>query len=131
MSQNKQISLILDLLSKAVAALPDDEIEKAARGTHSIELKITRNRSNTKATIEEDNFNSAEIAKKLEEFSDRVIASNYLREIASSKKSLELIARHLDIALSKQDKAEDLINKIIESTVGARLRSSAIRGSEV
>lgn len=131
MNQNEKISLILELLSKAVAALPDDELDRVTRGTHSIELKITRNRSNTKATAGADNFNSADIEKKLEEFSDRVAASNYLQEIASSKKSLESLARHLDIALSKQDKAEDLMKKIIESTVGARLRSSAIRGPEV
>jgi hypothetical protein len=130
MKRNEQISLILELLSKAVADLPDDDMERVARGTHSIELKIVRNRSNAKATTDSEHFNSVEIAKKLEEFSDRVIASNHLREIASSKKSLELLARHLDIALSKQDKAEDLVNKIIESTVGARLRSSAIRGPE-
>lgn len=130
MKRNEQISLILDLLSKAVSSLPDDDLERVAQRTHSIELKIVRNRSNTKATPDTKQFNSAEIAKKLEEFSDRVIASNHLREIAPSKKSLESLARHLDIALSKQDKTEDLINKIIESTVGARLRSSAIRGPE-
>ncbi len=130
MKRNEQISLILELLSKAVASLPDEDLERVAHRTHSIELKIVRNRSSTKATTDAEHFNSAEIAKKLEEFSDRVIASNHLREIASSKKSLELLARHLDIALSKQDKAEDLVNKIIESTVGARLRSSAIRGPE-
>lgn len=130
MKRTEQISLILDLLSRAVADLPDDELERVARGTHSIELKIIRNRSTIKTTTDAENFNSAEIAKKLEEFSDRVIASNHLRELAPNKKTLELLARHLDIALSKQDKAEDLVNKIIESTVGARLRSSAIRGPE-
>jgi hypothetical protein len=130
MKRSEQISLILDLLSKAVTDLPDDELERVTRGTHSIELKIIRNRSSSKTTSEAEIFNAAEIAKKLEEFSDRVIASNHLREIASNKKSLELLARYLDIALSKQDKSEDLVNKIIESTVGARLRSSAIRGPE-
>jgi hypothetical protein len=131
MKRNEQLSLILGLLGKAAEALPDNELEKIARGTHSIVIKITRNRKNAKTISVADNINSSEIIKKLEEFSDRIIASNYLREIASNKKSLELIARHLDIALSKQDKFEDLINKIIESTVGARLRSSAIRGPEV
>lgn len=130
MKRNEQISLILDLLSKAVVNLRDDELERVTRGTHSIELKIIRNRSGSKAVTDVEHFNAAEIAKKLEEFSDRVVASNYLREIASNKKSLELLARYLDIVMSKQDKAEDLVNKIIESTVGARLRSSAIRGPE-
>jgi hypothetical protein len=130
MKKNEQISLILELLSKAVASLSDDDLERVANRTHSIEVKIVRNRSSTKAATDAEHFNLAEIAKKLEEFSDRVTASNHLREIALSKKALELLARHLDIALSKQDKAEDLANKIIESTVGARLRSSAIRGPE-
>lgn len=130
MKRNEQLSLILEMLSNAAAALPDEELEKVAQGTHSIEIKIVRNRTSSKNSGEAENFNSAEVVKKLEEFSDRIIASNHLREIAKNKKSLELLARHLDIALSKQDKAEDLLNKIIESTVGARLRSSAIRGPE-
>lgn len=131
MNRNEQLSLILELLSKSVADLSDEDLEKIVRGTHTIEVKTVRNRSNTKPSIEAEQSNSAEIIKKLEEFSDRTLASNHLREIASNKKSLELIARHLDIALSKQDKTEDLVNKIIESTVGARLRSSAIRGPEI
>ena len=130
MKRNEQISLILELLSKAAAEILDEDLEKVALGTHSIELKIVRNRASTKASNETDYFNFADAAKKLEEFSDRVIASNHLREIATNKKSLELLARHLDIAISKQDKSEDLVTKIVESTVGARLRSSAIRGLE-
>lgn len=130
MKRGEQISIILELLSKAVQNLPDEELEKIALGTHSIEVKITRNRSNTKVPSETDPINPQEIAKQLESFTDRIIAGNYLRNSASSKKSLEFLARHLDIALSKQDKAEDLVNKIIEATVGAKLRSSAIRGAE-
>ncbi|MFY9260925.1 MAG: hypothetical protein WAO71_10505 [Gallionella sp.] len=131
MKRNEQLSLIFELLSKAAAELPDEDLEKVALGTHSIEFKIVRNRANSKISSETENFNLADIAKKLEAFSDRGVANNYLREVAKNKKSLELLARHLDISLSKQDKAEDLAIKIIESTVGARLRSSAIRGSEV
>ncbi|MFN4118093.1 hypothetical protein [Acidovorax sp.] len=130
MKRNEQLSLIFELLSKAVANLPDDELDRVVHGTHIIDLKIVRNRSSTKVAVDSESLKSAEIAKELESFSDRGIASNHLREIALNKKSLELLARHLDIAVSKQDKTEDLVNKIIESTVGARLRSSAIRGPE-
>lgn len=130
MRRNEVLALILERLSNAVAALPEDDLEKVALGSHFIELKIIRNRASAKTSSEADDLDSAEMVRALGQFTDRIMASNHLRDIAKNKKSLELIARYLDIALSKQDKAEDLINKIIESTVGARLRSTAIRGPD-
>lgn len=131
MKRNEVLTTVLEKLSNAVASLTDEDIEKLVTGSHSIELKIVRNRTSSKKSNEMEGIDSAEIVRQLGEFTDRAIASNHLRDRAKNKKTLELLARHLDIALTKQDKMEDLINKIIESTVGARLRSSAIRGFDV
>jgi hypothetical protein len=131
MKRNEVLASVLEKLSNAVAILTDEDIEKLVTGSHSIELKIVRNRANSKNLNEVEGFDPADVVRQLNQFTDRVIASNHLRDLAKNKKMLESLARYLDIALSKQDKTEDLINKIIESTVGARLRSSAIRGSEV
>lgn len=130
MRKSEQLSIVLNLLSRSILNISDEDLEKIAHGTHLIELKITRNRNNTKTNIETEKIDCTEISRKLEVFSDRLTASEHLKELLPNKKSLELLARHLDIAVSKQDKTEDLIYKIIESTVGARLRSSAIRGPE-
>ena len=46
-----------------------------------------------------------------------------------SKKVLEVIARKLDIPITRQDKIEDLRDKIVEATVGAKIRSQAIQGT--
>lgn len=130
MKHNEALALILEKLSKSVAELPVEDLEKVVTGSHSIEVKIIRNRNSARTHKDIEEFNSTTVIQNLEKFSDRTIASDYLRDAAKNKRTLELLARNLDIALSKQDKTEDLINKIIESTVGARLRSSAIRGHE-
>ncbi|MDN0076249.1 hypothetical protein QU481_15285 [Crenobacter sp. SG2303] len=125
------ISELLIRFADSIRNLSDDEINKILVGTHSLEIKITKNRMGIKGEVQPEVVDVVSAAQKLSEFSDRAAAGDYLRELAKNKRKLELIARHLDVAVSRQDKSEDIVDKIVESTVGARLRSAAIRGSEV
>ena len=131
MNHKSGLSFLLTKFSDAIKTLNDEDIEKILSGTHSIELKIVKNKSTSKSEEDSDQTDVLNITKNLDSLADRVIAGDFLRETVKTKKKLELVARKLDIAISKQDKTEDLIAKIVESTVGARLRSAAIRGSDV
>lgn len=68
MKRNEQLSIILELLSKAVAELHDEDIERISRGTHSVEIKVIKTRTSTKSLRETESFNPLEIMNKLEEF---------------------------------------------------------------
>ena len=45
-----------------------------------------------------------------------------------SKRALERVARSLDLPVVREDTAQRLVEKIVESSVGSRLNSEAIRG---
>lgn len=72
---------------------------------------------------------SVSLIDKIMAFSTRQEAQRFLDEHYFTRKALEIIARHLDIPIVKQDKVEILRDKVIEATVGARIRSQAIQGS--
>ena len=44
-----------------------------------------------------------------------------------TKSEFEKFARHVEVAVMKSDKLEKIRDNIIESTVGAKLRSDAIQ----
>lgn len=58
----------------------------------------------------------------------RESAVAYLGHHELTKRSLEAIARKMDVPVSREDNTKTLMEKIIEGSVGARLRSEAIRG---
>lgn len=68
------------------------------------------------------------LSERLLALDSRDAAVAFLTEHAPSKAALSSLARHLEVPVSKQDKVEAIRDKLVESTVGARLRSEAIRG---
>lgn len=70
----------------------------------------------------------SEIASRLRSLDNRADGKQLLRTSASSKSALELLARHLDVAVRREDRLDDLLKRIIEATIGFRLSSAAIQG---
>ncbi len=126
---NSDIPNALRRLSFLIAGLSSDELNKLADDSYALELKITkkRNRDDTHEFFEVD---VTSIISKLSTFASREAAQDFLSAGYSSRKALEPIARALDIPIVKQDKVEQLRDKIIEATVGARIRSIAIQGGD-
>lgn len=73
-------------------------------------------------------FDFDSILMRLNETASRESANAIIDELHFTKTELLNFARHCDIYISKQDNIERIIEKIIESTVGSRLKSTAIRG---
>ena len=55
----------------------------------------------------------------------------HLSEYYPTKTSLEALARHLDLPVTKKDTAIELRDRIIDHTIGYRLRSEVIRRSRL
>lgn len=114
-------------LAVALEKMSDEELARFSEPGTEIEIKVLRRR------IRDDVAPNAlvdmtETVAKLTASASRSEASKLLEDSFATKKALEQIARHLDVVVSKQDKAETLRDRIIEATVGARLRSEAIQG---
>lgn len=123
-------SLAAAALRRVAAALErmsDEELARLSEPEAEIEIKVLRRRLKD-GPAPEARLDLVNIALKLTGAASRSEACAFLDEGFGTKKALEQIARHLDVVVSKQDKAESLRDKIVEATVGARLRSEAIQG---
>lgn len=115
-------------LAMALEQMSDDELSKLNDPSCDIEIRVIRRRSKEEVSPEAlGDLN--DIVAKLTMFSSRAEASQFMEATFETKKTLDRIARHLDVPVLKQDKVETLRDKIIEATVGARLRSEAIKGT--
>jgi hypothetical protein len=120
-------SAALQRILKAIAELSEDDFQKLLSDSYTVEIKIVRKRHKEESGVF-DNIDVSAMALEIIKFSSREEAQMYLDANFSSRRKLEQIARHLNIPILKSDRAEALRDKIVEATVGARLRSQAIQG---
>lgn len=115
-------------LAAALEQMSEDEMARLNDPNCEIEIKVIRRRSREEVSPEAL-LDLNDIVAKLTKFPSRAEASQFMEATFETKKTLDRIARHLDVPVLKQDKVETLRDKIIEATVGARLRSEAIKGT--
>lgn len=115
-------------IAEAIDALAEEDVGKLSDPNFLIGIKITRNKTknNLIQSIDQEDLDLA--IKKLIGYETREEASMFLLNNYPTRKLLEPIARKLDIPIIKQDKIEILREKIVEATVGAKIRSQAIQG---
>lgn len=128
MSARKIIQKVLADVSRELGSLSDDEIQKLAEDGYSVSVKVVRERQRSTQPDEFPQEEMAQIVKDLEQAETREDGLQVLEDSARTRKGLELIAKHLDVSVLKQDKVEYIREKIVEATIGARLRSQAIQG---
>lgn len=129
MNRSEMMGCLLNKISLLLHDFTDEDLEKLLSNNYHIEIKSTRKRL-LKSDDATTDFSAEDATKHLSELTDRLQAGNYLRHTAKNKRNMEKIARSLDIAINRQDKIEDILDKIVEATVGSRLRSAAIRGDQ-
>ncbi|CAD1786173.1 hypothetical protein GGR60_001826 [Xanthomonas arboricola] len=118
-------------LMAALAAMSEDEFGRLNDPSYNLEIRLVRRKVKDDVFFEisEDEEMLFSSVKMLISFSSRKEAQDFLIENFPNKKNLEAIARKIDIPIIKQDKIDDLRDKIVEATVGAKIRSNAIQGS--
>jgi len=121
------VASVLRRLATVVERMSDDDLARLNEPGVEIEIKVLRRRIKNDL-VSEVRLDLPDIVTKLTASANRADAAKFLDDGFEAKKTLEQIARHLDVVVLKQDKAETLRDKIIEATVGARLRSEAIQG---
>jgi hypothetical protein len=121
--------IVFRRLTEALDSLSEEELKKLADPQFSVEIRAIRRRSKDEPSLLPADTTAKEAIDQLSLLPSRQDAHAFLDSKFSSKKGLEFIARSLDIPIIRQDKVEDLRDKIVEATVGARIRSQAIQGT--
>lgn len=123
------IGLLRDL-EKQLQAINDQEYENILNGTTSIELRVIIQRQGKgrlkKVRLMEPQM--LEIRNALEKLETREEGVKLLKEKCKFKKDLIQLSKYIDIPVQKSDKVEQLIERIIEASIGYRVRSAAIQG---
>jgi hypothetical protein len=124
-----KILIVFRRIAEALDALSEDELKKLSDPQYIVEVKAIRRRTKDDPGLLLPDTSAEDAIAQIAALPSRQDAQALLDSKFSSKKVLELIARKLDIPIIRQDKVEDLRDKIVEATVGARIRSQAIQGT--
>jgi hypothetical protein len=126
------LSLLLSQVASLVKKMSDDDLNELMEGKITIDL--VRKAESKKGLSNRDKKPLMEkgaievLVSQLRTIDEREKGLALLQESSPNKPSLERIARYIDIPISQQDNMETLREKIIEATIGFRLRSIAIKG---
>jgi len=116
---------LLRKISEALESLDPAELEKLARPEYRAEIVVKRVRS---ARFGEQDISShelvAELVGKLEHSETRAQAEQLLQ--SQTRDSLQAVLRAIDVPFQKKHSKEDLVEIVVENTIGFRLRSEAI-----
>ncbi len=129
-----KLAKLLRTLAEIVESSTDDELEALERssiseliaaGSNSKKVKNRRLRSSANAS---DSVDVSGILESMRYLSSREAGISFLERHELNKRSLEQIARRLDLPVLREDTSGRLIQKIVEATLGPRLNAEAIRG---
>ena len=126
-SKNILINFLNDI-SNQVEQLNETDIKKLESGCFDIAIKIVKKNKEkiTKNILSDDKIN--ELVIKLEDCNTRELGLEILNSYLKNKKELEIFAKRINVFILREDKVEKIKNNIVESTIGAKLRSFAIQG---
>lgn len=126
--------LILSFLEEIIRVLEatnDSQFEALVSGKAKLELNIVQvdkeNAGNKNNVLPTDFEKKA--SETLHGFSSRDEGGRYLEALCTTKQDFIRIARYLDLPVQKKETIKQIKDKIIESTIGFRVRSAAVQGT--
>jgi len=128
MSGINRLSLAFREIQDALRELSDADLDKLVSGDYQISLKLVKRKSsinNKHNTLSLNKFES--ILGLLEKCDSREDGAEILSKELKNKIDFEMFARYAEVAVMKSDKVDKIRDNIIESTIGAKLRSVAIQ----
>lgn len=133
-SNGEAIAKVLSTVANAIESLDEADLESLLSGDLRFEIvAVTSKQRHGESDSAYSSIDSAaldKLARLLQDADDRSRGWEILEEHTSNKDSLIQLARHLDLPCQKKESVDRLKEKIIEATIGFRLRSAAIRGGE-
>ncbi|MFJ5356322.1 hypothetical protein [Pectobacterium sp. CHL-2024] len=131
MSEFKVFKSVFKELQDAVSYLTDSDLDKISSGDYHIVIKLQKNKqSNLDGSVGNNGIDTDGILLILNSIDSREEGVKFLEERLKTKINFERFARSIDVAVMKSDRLEKIRDNIIESTIGARLRSDAIQNKK-
>ncbi|MBU1055243.1 MAG: hypothetical protein KKC46_15680 [Proteobacteria bacterium] len=124
------ISKIFDILAKELEKFSEVELADISSGKATIKVDIIKNKSTSEKSIPSD-IDYLKVKSDLNSFQSREKGLEYLNQHCKTKKELTALSKIVDIHVQKSDKIDQLKEKIIESTIGFKLRSAAIQNKSI
>jgi hypothetical protein len=131
MSAARLSKLILEALAEQASQLSEADIQKLEKGTHELSLSLVKKKTTQAGGAGLSETQMVELLSSLQNCESREQGHELVTDALKNKKELEQFAKHLDVLVLKQDKVDQIKEKIIEATVGAILRSNAIQGKNI
>jgi hypothetical protein len=120
-----------DSLSNFLRKLSKEEIIELENGRKEIVFELKdKNKTSGLKVLSFDEFAIQSIVDELNKLNSREEGLKLLIDKCSSRLDFESLAKKLDIPFTKKDTIEKLKDKIIEGTIGFRLRSQAIQDKQ-
>ncbi len=129
-STRKAFVTMLRRCADYLSTLPASDVDAFLGGELELRLSVVGKKRSVrkKSAAALDTGQLSDIASRLRAFDNRADGERLLRDVAPSRSTLEMLARHLDVAVRREDRLEDLLRRIIEATIGFRLSSAAVQG---
>lgn len=124
----KQIISVLRITSKILESLTENQCNNILSGKGKLVYEDISKGTN-KPKVE--NTNLELYISKIQNFGSREDVFNFIQELNLKKVELAGMAKLLEIHLNKGDKKDIIVKKIIESTVGNKLRADAIKNVDL
>lgn len=131
MKQKKNIYIeLIESFSSFLKTLSSNDINDLYNGKKELSFQILEKSSTTNnpRVLSFDEFTAQSIINELNILNDRQKGELILKAKCNNRFDYEKIASMLDIPFQKKDTIDRILEKIIEGTIGFRLRSQAIQG---
>mgnify|MGYP003588645164 CR=1 FL=1 len=130
--ERKEIATLLKVVANLIERMTEKEYRELLSGRGGLAFQPeTEVREKAPKPAELNDEKIVELIQDINKLSSREEASSLLMERNLSRNSLGKISGRLKIHVTKSDTKEKLVQKIVESIVGARLRSEAIKDTDL
>ncbi|WP_338551891.1 hypothetical protein [Paenibacillus sp. KS-LC4] len=133
MNTRSELATLLKVFSNFLTELTDTEYEELLNGNGKLlyRSKDNEKNKNKKLHSKNDNIYLNDIIKKLDVLDDRSEAEMIIIQSNLKKSDLIQLSTYFNIYVSSSISKERIIEKIVEETVGARVRSQAIKDTKI
>lgn len=127
----KLLAALLSRLAKEISALNDEELRKLTRNSRPL-LQITSQPLRASETPKKGRASShtdiSTIIRNLRALNSREAGEVLLRRETNGRSDLSKIAKAIDVPAPKGHTSDQIIETIVDATIGFRIRSAAVRG---
>lgn len=127
-SKRSELANILRRLADYVDNHPDEDLAPIFKQAATLMQSSERQKRSPPPRLPPKDVEA--IVAQLQTLQSRDAGDALLRNMAQNRGSLESIARFLQLPIQRDDTVERLRAKIVENTIGSRLRSNAIQGTD-